>query len=89
MKTLPGSGYRREDVLEYLAFCRNEVETRLVALGLEGESSGFSWLPFGKLELQLYNIRHLQHHIGELYERLGTQAAIEMSWVALKHPAVR
>jgi hypothetical protein len=81
----PGPAYRQEDILEYLAFCRDEVETRLAELALEGESSGFDWLPFGKLELQLYNIRHLQHHTGELYERLGTQAAVEVNWVGMKH----
>jgi hypothetical protein len=44
--------------------------------------SGFSWIPLNKLELQLYNIRHIQHHTGELYERLGARAGIgDLRWI--------
>jgi hypothetical protein len=72
--------YVREDILEYLEFCRGEVERQVTALNLDAES-GFYWLPFDKLELQFYNIRHLQQHTGELCERLGTQAGIDVDWV--------
>jgi hypothetical protein len=71
--------------LDYLAFCQQEVERRVPQLNLESES-GFDWLPFGKLELQLYNIRHLQQHTGELMERLGARADIRIDWVAMKRP---
>ena len=53
---------------------------RVPQLDLEA-GSGFGWLPFGKLELQFYNIRHLQQHTGELMERLGTRASIDVNWV--------
>jgi DinB superfamily len=72
--------YTREDVLSYSAFVREQVEARLPALDLEA-ASGFEWLPFGKLELQFYNIRHLQHHAAELYERLGARAGIDLDWI--------
>ena len=45
---------------------------------------GFYWLPFNKLELQFYNIRHIQQHTGELYERLGTRENIELDWVSIQ-----
>jgi hypothetical protein len=32
---------------------------------LERES-GFRWLPFSRSELHVYNIRHVQHHTGQL-----------------------
>lgn len=78
----PGVGepYGREEVLEYLAFCRREVEAQVAALQLDAES-GFSWLPFDKLELQFYNLRHLQGHTGELCERLGAHGGVEIDWV--------
>jgi hypothetical protein len=38
----------------------------------------------GKLELQFYTIRHLQQHTGELCERLGTEAGIEIGWVGMR-----
>jgi len=44
------------------------------------------WLSFGKLELQLYNLRHLGQHTGELMERLGTRAALDVDWVGKGAP---
>ena len=74
--------YSKTEVLEYLALCQSAVEDGVPDLDLDA-ASGFHWLPFGKLELQFYNIRHLQHHAGELYERLGTRAGITVHWVAM------
>jgi hypothetical protein len=80
MESEIGQPYSKEELLEYLALCRQEVEDKAASLNLEAES-GFDWLPMGKLELQFYNIRHLQQHTGELAERLGTTANIEVGWV--------
>lgn len=41
--------------------------------------SGFFWLPFNKLELQLYKTRHVQHHAGQLIDRLSTEGNIEVA----------
>ena len=71
----------KDEVLEYLSFVEKQVVDRVPATNLEAES-GFHWLPFDKLELQFYNIRHIQQHTGELYERLGTQENIELHWVS-------
>ena len=76
-----GAPYTRQEILEYLAFCRQEVEAQVTRLDMEA-ASGFGWLPFGKLELQFYNIRHLQHHVGQLAERLRTAAGSGVGWVA-------
>ncbi len=78
-----GEPYDKKTVLDYLAFCQNQVMERVPCLSWEAES-GFRWLPFNKLELQIYNIRHLQQHTGELMERLGTRTGIELDWVAQK-----
>jgi hypothetical protein len=75
-----GEPYMVEDVLAYLAIVRKQVQARVPALDLEA-SSGFEWQPFGKLELQFYNIRHLQQHAAELYERLGARAGIDLDWI--------
>jgi len=75
--------YSREDVLEYLAFCQQQVEELVPCLNLEARS-GFDWLPFSKLELQIYNIRHIQQHAGELMERLGSRAGVDVDWVGSK-----
>jgi hypothetical protein len=78
-----GDPYSRADVLEYLDRCCEEVADRVPALDLSAPS-GFSWLPFGKLELQLYSIRHVQQHVGELAERLGTRTGVEIAWVGTR-----
>ncbi len=77
-------GYSPGEILEYLALCQQQVNEKTADLDLEAES-GFHWLPFNKLELQIYNIRHLQQHTGELMERLGTWAQIDVDWVSLKY----
>ena len=46
-------------------------------------ASGFSWLPFDKLELQIYNIRHLQQHVGDLSTFLMTEVNLEINWVGM------
>jgi hypothetical protein len=38
---------------------QKQVVDRVPDTALEAES-GFHWLPFDKLELQVYNIRHIQ-----------------------------
>lgn len=72
--------YLKADLQEYLQFCRNEVTNQVPLVRFE-DNSGFSWLPFTKLELQFYNIRHLQHHTGQLIDRLRSAANIGVSWV--------
>lgn len=42
--------------------------------------SGFDWLPMSLAGLYFYNLRHLQHHIGQLTERLKTSNAIVITW---------
>ena len=79
-----GEPFTKEEILAYLDMCQHEVNEKTRELDLDAES-GFEWLPFNKLELQFYNIRHLQQHTGELMERLGTRANIEVNWVGRVH----
>ncbi len=75
-----GAPYDKDAVLEYLAFCEHEVADRVPRVDMAA-ASGFDWLPLGKLELQLYSIRHIQQHTGELMERLGARAGVDVDWV--------
>jgi len=75
-----GEPYTPQEVLAYLTFVRQQVRDRLPAIDLEA-ASGFDWQPFGKFELQVYNIRHLQQHAGELYERIGSKAGLDLDWI--------
>jgi hypothetical protein len=75
-----GEPYTREEMLAYSEVVCKQVRERVAALDLEA-ASGFDWLPMGKLELQFYIIRHTQQHAGELFERLGARAGIDLDWV--------
>lgn len=80
--------YDQVTLLEYLAFCQQQVLERVPTLEMEA-ASGFDWLPFSKLELLIYTLRHLQQHTGELMERLGTREGVDIDWVGnveLKRP---
>ncbi len=75
--------YTKAEVLSYLDMVEGEVKRQLATLDPDAPS-GFHWLPMNKLELQLYNIRHIQLHVGDLAERLGSQAGIDVRWVSVK-----
>ena len=75
--------YSKADLLEYVAFCREAIGVETAVLDFTAPNSGFYWLPFGKLELQFYSIRHLQHHTGELCDRLGA-VGIDVEWVGMQ-----
>jgi len=72
--------YSKADLLEYHTLCRAEIDDKVPRLPLEG-ASGFNWLPFNRGELHFYNIRHIQHHTGQLAERLRTVSGIGVPWV--------
>ena len=76
--------FTKDEVLEYLAFVQKQVMERVPLTNLEAES-GFYWYPVDKLEMQFINIRHIQQHVGELYETLGTREKIELGWVGFSH----
>jgi hypothetical protein len=73
--------FTKEEVLAYVSFVEKQVADCIPATNFDAES-GFHWLPFDKLELQLYNIRHIQQHTGELYERLDAHENIELGWIS-------
>jgi len=81
-----GEPYTKEEILEYLDLCKNQVEEKISSINLDAES-GFYWLPFKKIELQFYNIRHIQHHAGALIDRLRTRENMGVEWVAMKSDA--
>jgi uncharacterized damage-inducible protein DinB len=58
----------QHETLAYLAICRQKMLQTLAAETSESleRDSGFSWLPFTRGELHLSNIRHVQHHTGQL-----------------------
>jgi hypothetical protein len=73
----------KEKVLAHLASVEREVASQIPLMDLDAKS-GYYWLPSSKLELQFYNIRHIQQHTGELYERLS-RTNVKLGWVVQRH----
>jgi uncharacterized damage-inducible protein DinB len=66
--TAVSAGLSRDESLAYVEFCHRKGLDALAAetqQSLQGPS-GFARLPFSRGELYLYNIRHVQHHTGQL-----------------------
>jgi hypothetical protein len=76
------SSYSKEEMIEYLESIFDNCESFVNSTSLEDES-GFPWLPMTKGELHLYNIRHIQHHAGQLIERLHNAGIKGINWVAV------
>lgn len=72
--------YSKAEILEYHEVCGGEIEDRVRSLDL-ASLSGFPWLRFSRMELHMYNMRHLQHHAGQLIDRLRTVDNIGVAWV--------
>jgi hypothetical protein len=64
----PSTGLTKDETLSYVAICRQKALETLACETAESlqRASGFQRLPFSRGELHLYNLRHVQHHTGQL-----------------------
>jgi hypothetical protein len=77
----PSRKFERVELLEYLGYCRAKA---LDSVGTETAEtlagpSGFAWYKVNRLEMHFVNIRHIQHHTGQL-SALLRRSAIEPKW---------
>ena len=79
--------YTKAQVLEYWNFVDRMVDGAVDALDLENPESGFWWYKMSKLEHQLVNLRHVQHHAAQLADRLRSAADIGINWVSSRPPS--
>ena len=84
--TLPlvATPYTKSEVLAYWTWCDGWIDAAIDAMDLASPQSGFSNYPIPKLEHQLVNIRHIQHHTAQLAARLRTTANIGIDWVGAR-----
>jgi uncharacterized damage-inducible protein DinB len=61
-------GLTKVDTLAYVSTCRQKIVAVLAAESAESlqSHSGFSWYNISRGELHICNIRHIQHHTGQL-----------------------
>lgn len=74
--------YAQDDVLAYLAWIEERLERWIAMLDLASASSGFSWYPVPKLDHQLVNLRHLQHHAAQVVQRVRDAGGDPGGWIA-------
>ncbi|MEZ5286685.1 MAG: hypothetical protein R2712_18130 [Vicinamibacterales bacterium] len=74
--------YSRDAVLAYWQVCADFVDPAVDAMDLGRADCGFWWYRVSKLEHQLINLRHLQHHTAQLVDRLRTATGTASRWLA-------
>ena len=72
--------YSKLALLSYVAQTNEDVESQINDKEFY-KPSGFEWLKMNRLEVHLYNLRHLQHHTGQLTERLQQNNVRGLIWV--------
>jgi hypothetical protein len=77
-----GVPFSKRQILERLAVIEREVVEQIDLMDLDGKA--FGGFLANKLELQLYNIRHIQQHTGELYQRLSARD-IKLNWASKRN----
>ena len=79
--------YSTAQIRAYCLWCQGMVDSAVDCLDLGAPESGFSWYQMPKLEHQFLNLRHIQHHTGQLSDRLRQTANRGVQWVGGASPA--
>lgn len=78
--------YTRAQVLAYWEVVDRMVDRAVSGFDLHRSDSGFPWYPVPKLEHQLINLRHVQHHAAQLADRLRAHTGAGTRWIATRPP---
>ncbi len=80
-----GEPYERQQLIDWCERCRSRVDEIVLAETDETLAAevDFEWIPFSRLELHLYNLRHIQHHIAQLSLELKFQTGQGVDWVGV------
>ena len=79
-----GAPYTTEEALDFWELCDAMVDNAVSQMDLEAADSGFWWYKVSKLEHQIINIRHIQHHAGQLADRLRSNVRTGVEWIGGK-----
>lgn len=74
------SPYTKAEIHEFLDFLEERIAVAFDESDYDAPS-GISWISFNRFGLYLYNLRHLQHHIGQLSERIRQLTGTGTGWV--------
>lgn len=80
---LPDRVYTKDELLNYLKFCRSKCEKTITNLTVEKTNQNYKFgsieMSFG--ELLVYNLRHVQHGVGQLNLILRQKIDDSPKWV--------
>jgi hypothetical protein len=79
-----GDPYTRPQMPDYWRFCDEMIDTAVDHLDLDAQECGFPWYQLPKLDHQINNIRHLQHHAALLAGRLRQACGLDVEWIGFK-----
>lgn len=85
---LPERVYSKAELQTYLRHCRHKCQTTIKSLTDETaqRTCTFPWVEMSFGELLLYNLRHVQHHTGQLNLILRQKIDDAPGWVFRAHP---
>ena len=72
--------YSVEEIRACWIRCQDMIDSAVDRLDLSAPDSGFPWYKMSKLEHQFVNLRHLQHHTGQLAERIRQVTGRGIQW---------
>jgi uncharacterized damage-inducible protein DinB len=80
---LPERVYTKEELQKYLEHGRQKCRTTIASMTEEkaNRRCGFEWLDLSVAETLLYNMRHVQHHAGQLNLILRQKIDSAPRWV--------
>lgn len=89
---LPNKLYTKQELLDCLQACREKCKSVISGLTAEtldqkwieqpDEIAGSPTLNYSVLEILLYNLKHIQHHVGQLNLLLREETGQAVTWVS-------
>lgn len=76
----PFTPYSVDEIRAYCKRCDDMIDSAIDRLDLDAAESGFSWYRMSKLEHQFVSLRHIQHHTGQLAERIRQATGQGIDW---------
>ncbi len=79
----PVAVYERPPIEAYLIFCHAKAVATIAAETEESlrAPARFHRRDMSRVELYVYNIRHIQHHAAQMSLRLRLDASVEIPWI--------
>ena len=76
--------YSRDQAMAYLQHLDGLIDDAVDILDLASADSGFRWYKLSKFEHQVINVRHLNHHMAQLADRLTAAGVGGVRWVGAR-----